>query len=96
MGELPTIPRRVSSRRSPFRTVPFLDLGRIHAVLKDALLEDFSRLIDSGRFINGPAVAEFEAAFAAYCGSRYAVAVSSGLDACVSGFSQEECRPETR
>jgi dTDP-4-amino-4,6-dideoxygalactose transaminase len=81
MGELPTIPRRVSSRRSSVRAVPFLDLGRIHAGLKDALLEDFAGLIDSGRFINGPAVAEFEAAFASYCGSRYAVAVSSGLDA---------------
>lgn len=81
MGELPTIPRRVSSRRSSVRVVPFLDLGRIHAGLKDALLEDFARLIDSGRFINGPSVAEFEAAFASYCGSRYAVAVSSGLDA---------------
>ncbi|MGZ4370959.1 MAG: DegT/DnrJ/EryC1/StrS family aminotransferase [Gaiellaceae bacterium] len=65
----------------PSRSVPFLDLGRIHAGLKDALLEDFARLIDSGRFINGPAVGEFEAAFAAYCGSRYTVAVSSGLDA---------------
>ena len=81
MGELPTIPRRVSSRRPSVRAVPFLDLGRIHAGLKDALLEDFAGLIDSGRFINGPAVAEFEAAFASYCGSRYAVAVSSGLDA---------------
>ena len=81
MAELPTIPRRGSSRRLPFKPVPFLDLGRIHAGLKDELLEDFARLIDSGRFTNGPAVGEFEAAFAAYCGSRYAVAVSSGLDA---------------
>jgi dTDP-4-amino-4,6-dideoxygalactose transaminase len=81
MGEQRTIPRRVSSRQLPSRMVPFLDLGRIHAGLKDALLEDFARLIDSGRFTNGPAVAEFEAAFAAYCGSRYAVAVASGLDA---------------
>jgi len=81
MGEQPTITRRGSSRQLPSRTVPFLDLGRTHAGLKDALLEDFAALIDSGRFINGPAVAEFESAFAAYCGSRYAVGVSSGLDA---------------
>jgi dTDP-4-amino-4,6-dideoxygalactose transaminase len=61
--------------------VPFLDLGRIHAGLKDVLLDDFASLIDSGSFVNGPAVAEFEAAFASYCGSRYAVAVASGTDA---------------
>ncbi len=81
MGELPTIPSRVSSSRASSMTVPFLDLGRTHAGLKDALLEDFARLIDSGRFINGPAVADFEEAFAAYCGCRFAVALSSGLDA---------------
>jgi dTDP-3-amino-3,4,6-trideoxy-alpha-D-glucose transaminase len=81
MGESPTISTAVSARPLPSRTVPFLDLGRIHAGLKDALLDDFARLIDSGSFINGPAVAEFEAAFAAYCGTRYAVAVASGTDA---------------
>jgi dTDP-4-amino-4,6-dideoxygalactose transaminase len=81
MGELPTISSPVPSGRSSSMTVPFLDLGRTHAGLKDALLEDFAGLIDSGRFINGPAVAEFEAAFASYCGSRCAVALSSGLDA---------------
>ena len=38
--------------------VPFLDLGAIHGDLKDELLESFSALIDSGAFINGPAVRE--------------------------------------
>ena len=80
MGESPTIARR-ASRPLPVGTVPFLDLGRIHAGLKDDLLDDFAQLIDAGSFINGPAVAAFEAAFAAYCGSRYAVGVASGTDA---------------
>ena len=61
--------------------VPFLDLGAIHGDLKDELLESFSALIDSGAFINGPAVREFEEAFADYVGTSTAVGLASGLDA---------------
>lgn len=61
--------------------VPFVDLGLTHGDLKARLLEDLSRLVDGGRFTNGPAVAEFEAAFAAYCGAQRCVGVGSGLDA---------------
>ena len=61
--------------------VPFLDLGPSHDGLVTALLEDFARLIESGAFTNGPAVAEFEEAFAAYCGSAHCVGLASGLDA---------------
>jgi dTDP-4-amino-4,6-dideoxygalactose transaminase len=81
MGESPTISTAVSARQLTSRPVPFLDLGRIHAGLKGALLEDFGRLIDSGSFINGPAVKDFEAAFATFCGSRYAVGMANGTDA---------------
>ena len=61
--------------------VPFLDLGAIHGDLKDDLLEAFSSLIDSGAFINGPQVGEFEEAFASYVGTAHAVGLASGLDA---------------
>jgi len=68
---------------SPVTTtrVPFLDLGAIHGDLKDDLLEAFSSLIDSGAFINGPQVGEFEEAFASYVGTAHAVGLASGLDA---------------
>jgi dTDP-4-amino-4,6-dideoxygalactose transaminase len=72
----------VSVRAAPAQTrVPFLDLGPVHAGLKAEILGDVADLIDSGAFTNGPAVAEFERAFAAYCGARRCVGVSSGLDA---------------
>ena len=61
--------------------VPFLDLGAIHAPLKDLLLAELGEIIDANAFINGPQVAKFEDAFAAYCGSRACVGVASGLDA---------------
>jgi dTDP-3-amino-3,4,6-trideoxy-alpha-D-glucose transaminase len=61
--------------------VPFLDLQLSHAPLKDGLLDEISNLIDSNAFINGPQVAEFEEAFAAYCKTSICVGVASGLDA---------------
>ncbi|WP_454169901.1 DegT/DnrJ/EryC1/StrS family aminotransferase [Microbacterium paulum] len=39
------------------------------------------RVIDSGRFTNGPLVKEFEAAFAAHFGARFGVMVNSGSSA---------------
>ncbi len=61
--------------------VPFLDLGAIHSDLKEDLLEAFAALIDSGAFINGPQVREFEDAFATYVGTTEAIGLASGLDA---------------
>jgi dTDP-4-amino-4,6-dideoxygalactose transaminase len=63
------------------QAVPFLDLGPAHRVIKEELLADFAALIETGAFSNGPAVREFEAAFAAFCGVRRCVGTASGLDA---------------
>lgn len=71
----------MSSEAAQSIAVPFLDLERIHGPLRDALLEAFAELVDSGRFTSGPAVAEFEAAFAAWCGVDHCVGTGSGLDA---------------
>ncbi|HEY6234286.1 MAG TPA: DegT/DnrJ/EryC1/StrS family aminotransferase [Candidatus Elarobacter sp.] len=40
-------------------------------------------VIDSGIYVGGPEVAEFERAFAAYCGTAHAVGVANGLEALV-------------
>jgi dTDP-4-amino-4,6-dideoxygalactose transaminase len=65
----------------PRTEIPFFDLAPTHAGLKEALLRDFAELIDSGAFTNGPAVGEFERAFARRCGVRFCVGMSNGLDA---------------
>jgi dTDP-4-amino-4,6-dideoxygalactose transaminase len=62
-------------------TVPFLDFAPMHRPLESALLDDVAQLFQSGAFTNGPAVAEFEEAFAAYCRVGHCVGVGSGLDA---------------
>jgi dTDP-4-amino-4,6-dideoxygalactose transaminase len=61
--------------------VPFLDLGLLHRELKEEILAEIAQLVDSSAFTNGPQVAEFESAFAMYCGSSHCVGVASGLDA---------------
>ena len=61
--------------------VPFIDLSSVHGPLKAVILEEFGKLIDTGAFINGPQVTQFEEVFAAYCGANHCVGLASGLDA---------------
>ena len=63
------------------RSVPFFDGAPMMNGLKADILADVSSLFDSGRFINGPEVAEFEASFATYCQTAVCVGAASGLDA---------------
>src|SRR3954451_12389247 len=65
----------------PAISVPFLDLGRMHAPIRDDVLAEIGELIDSNAFINGPQVKAFEADFAAYTGASRCIGMSSGLDA---------------
>ncbi|WP_029889312.1 DegT/DnrJ/EryC1/StrS family aminotransferase [Polycyclovorans algicola] len=61
--------------------IPTLDLKQVNAPYRDELIAACTRVIDSGWFIAGKALAEFETAFAAYCGSAHCVGVGNGLDA---------------
>jgi dTDP-4-amino-4,6-dideoxygalactose transaminase len=63
--------------------VPFVNIGAQHAPIKAELLDAIGRVIDSGMFVLGAEVEEFERAFADVCGSRYAAGVNSGTDALV-------------
>jgi dTDP-4-amino-4,6-dideoxygalactose transaminase len=63
------------------RPIPFLDLRAQNAALREALDRAIGDRVDAADFIGGPAVADFEAAFAAYCEAEAAVGVASGTDA---------------
>jgi dTDP-4-amino-4,6-dideoxygalactose transaminase len=56
-------------------------LSRNVSALRDELDAAMASVLEKGRFVLGECVAEFEAAFAAYCGAREAVGVASGTDA---------------
>jgi len=61
--------------------VPFLDLSRQVAGLREELDEAIAAILEGGRFVGGDPVARFEREFAAYCGAAEAVGVASGTDA---------------
>lgn len=58
----------------------FLDLKLPYQELKEELDAAYERVMQSGRFILGEEVEAFEAEFAAYCGTRFCVAVANGLE----------------
>lgn len=61
--------------------VPFNDVTIQHRRLRAELDAAIAAVVESGRFELGREVDAFEEAFAAYCGTRYAVTVHSGTAA---------------
>ncbi len=61
--------------------VPFLDLQGITADIREQLVEAATRVIDSGWFILGKEVVQFEQGFATYCETANCLGVANGLDA---------------
>ncbi|RYD49855.1 MAG: DegT/DnrJ/EryC1/StrS family aminotransferase [Verrucomicrobiaceae bacterium] len=61
--------------------IPFLSLQAQHQPLREKILHAVGEVLDSGEFAGGPFVERFEKDFAAYCGTRHAIAVGSGTDA---------------
>jgi dTDP-4-amino-4,6-dideoxygalactose transaminase len=62
-------------------SIPFLDLVTPHVELEAELTAVFQQALRTAGFIGGPMVETFEKAFAAFCETQHAVAVSSGTDA---------------
>lgn len=62
-------------------TVPFLDLEAHHEPHMDEFSDVIRKVIQSSAFAGGPFVAEFESAFAAYCGCQHAIGVGNGTEA---------------
>ena len=61
--------------------IPFADLPAQYRALKPEIDAAIGRVLENAHFILGPAVAEFERDFAAYCRTTEAVAVNSGTSA---------------
>ncbi len=61
--------------------VPPLNLAANFASVRDELLAELTAVASSGAYVLGPKVSTFEAELARYCGTRFALGVSSGTDA---------------
>jgi len=69
--------------------LPFVDLKAQYARLKPEIDADIQRVLDHGRFILGPEVAEFEAALAAHVGVTHVVSCANGSDALMLALMAE-------
>lgn len=63
--------------------ISFLDLKKNNKKYESKLKEACARVIDSGWYIMGKELSEFENEFANYCGVKHAIGVANGLDALV-------------
>ena len=63
--------------------IPFLDLKNINQQYREELIAACTRVIDSGWYIGGNELEQFEQNFANYCGVKFAIGVANGLDALI-------------
>lgn len=63
--------------------ISFLDLKTINHACRDELIEACTRVIDSGWYIGGNELQQFESSYADYCGTKHCIGVANGLDALV-------------
>ncbi|HKY13652.1 MAG TPA: DegT/DnrJ/EryC1/StrS family aminotransferase [Microthrixaceae bacterium] len=61
--------------------IPLVDLGWQRDQISAEVEAGWAQVLERTAFIDGPAVAEFEGAFAAYCGTARCVGVANGTDA---------------
>ena len=63
--------------------IPFLNLKNINQQYREELIAACTRVIDSGWYIGGNELEQFEQNFAEYCGVKFAIGVANGLDALI-------------
>ncbi|TFH72272.1 DegT/DnrJ/EryC1/StrS family aminotransferase [Gammaproteobacteria bacterium LSUCC0112] len=61
--------------------IPFLDLKSAHEELRKDLQKAYDRVLESGSYILGKEVEQFEEEFSEYCQVSHSVGVGNGLDA---------------
>ena len=59
-------------------SIPYTNLSSQTAEIKTELLSAVEAVLDSGNYILGPNVLEFEKKFASYCHAKYGVGVANG------------------
>lgn len=73
--------------------VPLLDLSRQLGPLHDEIMAAISRVVQSGQFVLGPDVDEFEAAIADYCQTKHAIGCASGSESLLLALMAADIGP---
>jgi dTDP-4-amino-4,6-dideoxygalactose transaminase len=68
-------------------SIPFVDLNGQHGPLQESMQAAIAAVVRQGDFVLGKALAEFEATFAAACGTQFGIGVACGTDALALGLS---------
>ena len=58
--------------------VPYTNFAPKNEQIKRELMNAFEQVLDSGRYIQGPEVKEFENEFASYSGTKFAAGIANG------------------
>jgi len=74
-------------------TIPFIDLKAQQERLRIGIDQAIARVLDHGKMILGPEVAELEAALATFSGAGHAVACANGTDAITLVMMAENIGP---
>jgi dTDP-4-amino-4,6-dideoxygalactose transaminase len=80
-------PAASSSAAADSQHIPFIDLQAQRARLGNRIEEAMERVLQHGRFINGPEIDELERQLAAFCGARHVIACASGTTALSLGLT---------
>ncbi|HKU04398.1 MAG TPA: DegT/DnrJ/EryC1/StrS family aminotransferase, partial [Arthrobacter sp.] len=60
------------------QTIPLVDLAAQQAEVHEEVMAELADVFSTASFIGGPAVADFEAAYASFAGAGHCVGVANG------------------
>jgi dTDP-4-amino-4,6-dideoxygalactose transaminase len=75
------------------KQVPLLDLKAQHRQIREEVLAEIVRVVDSQKFIMGEDVKKLEQDIAPYCGCQYAIGCASGSDALMLALMALDIQP---
>lgn len=75
------------------RNVPLLDLRAQHALIRDEVIAEMIRVVDSQKFILGEEVQKLESEIAAYSGAKFGIGCASGSDALILALMALDIQP---
>jgi dTDP-4-amino-4,6-dideoxygalactose transaminase len=75
------------------RRVPLLDLQAQHKQVREEVLAQITKVVDSQKFILGEEVQKLEAELAAYSSAKFAIGCASGSDALMLGLMALDIQP---
>src|SRR5215469_2878036 len=75
------------------KQIPLLDLKAQYQKIREEVLAEIVRVVDSQKFILGEDVKRLEEEIATYCGTKYAIGCASGSDALILALMAFEIGP---